>query len=217
VILLMVLAASADVDPALLKQLAEHDNRMEKFLDAHELSLDAVVRDLDGDGKLLHTATSKLKQKRVNGKLKTTVLSSTKDGADDKKAEQERADERDAKNERTESPFAPRNQGKYKFKALGPSAQGAADLLVSFEPRGEKTDQVLEGVAVVDPAAGEVLKLAMKPAKLPMFADSMRMEIEYENQTDAGRNISKFVLAGAGGLLFIKRQGDLTMKFSFDP
>lgn len=207
--------AAGEVDPALLKQLAEHDNRMEQYLDAHELRVEAVVRDLDGDGKLRHTSVSKLTQRRENGKLKTKVLSATKDGADDSKAEQGRADERDEKNERTESPFAPRNQAKYRFKSLGPPSPGSSELLIGFEPRGEKTDKVLEGVAVVDPAVGEVVRLAMKPAKLPMFADSMRMEIEYENRTEAGRNISKFVLAGAGGVLFIKRQGDLTMKFSF--
>lgn len=207
--------AAGDVDAALLKQLAEHDDRMEQYLDAHQLQVDAVVRDLDGDGKVLHTSVSKLTQRREGGRLKTKVVSATKDGADDSKAEQGRADERDEKNERTESPFAPRNQGKYRFKSLGAVSPGSSELLIGFEPRGEKSDKVLEGVAVVDPAAGEVVKLAMKPAKLPMFADAMRMEIEYETRTAAGRNISKFVLAGAGGILFIKRQGDLTMKFSF--
>lgn len=208
-VLLMVLAAT-DVDPKLLERLAEHDERMEKFLDGHELQIDGVVRDLDGDGKLLKTTSSKLRQRRVNGKLQTTVVS-----ADDLDAEKKRVADSDEKNERTESPFAPRNQAKYRFKSLGPVKPGATELLIGFEPKGDKNDKVLEGVAVVDPEAGEVVKLAMKPAKLPMFADSMRMEIEYENRTDAGRNISKFVLAGAGGLLFIKRQGDLTLKFSF--
>ncbi len=208
-VLLMVLAA-ADVDPKLLQRLAEHDDRMEKFLDGHELQIDGVVRDLDGDGKLLKTTSSKLRQRRVNGKLQTTVVS-----ADDLDGEKKRVAESDEKNERTESPFAPRNQAKYRFKSLGPVKPGATEQLIGFEPRGDKSDKVLEGVAVVDPEAGEVVKLAMKPAKLPMFADSMRMEIEYENRTEAGRNISKFVLAGAGGILFIKRQGDLTLKFSF--
>jgi hypothetical protein len=209
--------AAGEVDPALLKALGEHDDRMEKYLDAHELTVDAVVRDLDGEGKLRHTTVSKLKQRRVAGKLKTKVVSATKDGADELKAEQERADERDAKNERTESPFAPRNQGRYTFKSLGPEKQGSTELLIAFAP-GPSADPAvtLDGVAVVDPVAGEVVKLALKPAKLPMFVDSMRMDIEYENRTEAGRNISKFVLAGAGGLLFIKRRGDLTMKFSFE-
>ena len=201
-ILAMILTA-ADVDPALLKALADHDERMEKFLDAHEVTIDAVVRELDGDGKLLKKTSSKLKQKRVNGKLKTTVIS-----ADDVAEEQKQADERDEKNERTESPFAARNQSKYHFKSLGPGQIG-------FEPKGEKTDRVFGGVAVVDPKAGEVVTITMTPAKLPMFADEMRVELAYENHTASGRNISRFMMVGAGGILFIKRRGDLTMTFTF--
>lgn len=79
---------------------------MEQHLDAHELTIDGVVRDLDGDGKLLHTSLSTLKQRRVNGKLKTTVVSATKDGAD----------EQDEKNERTESPFAEAKLGCLKWE-----------------------------------------------------------------------------------------------------
>ncbi len=206
--------AATDVDPALLKALGDHDDRMEKHLDGHKLIVESVVRDLDSDGKLKSTATSKLEQTRPNGKLKTKVLAATKDGADNLEDEQKRAAQQDEKNERTQSPFAPRNQVKYRFRSLGPAP---GDLvMIGFEPKGAKAPDVLEGLAYVDPKAGEVVKLVMAPSKLPMFADSMKLELEYENQTDAGRNVSKFVLAGAGGVLFIKRQGDLTMRFSFE-
>jgi hypothetical protein len=215
--LVSTVLAAGDVDPTLLKALAEHDDRMERFLDAHELTIEAAVRDLDGEDKLLHTTLSKLKQQRVNGKVKTRVLNATKDGADIRKEEQQHADERDEKNERTESPFAPRNQARYAFKALGPAGEGSSQVLIGFSPGpGADPSKTLDGVAVVDPVAGEVVRLAMKPAKLPFFADSMRMDIEYGNRTEAGRNISRFVLAGAGGILFIKRRGDLTMTFSFE-
>ncbi|MBK7861432.1 MAG: hypothetical protein IPJ65_23015 [Archangiaceae bacterium] len=213
--LFVLLGASAEVDPALLQKLAEHDARMEKFAAAHELSIDAVVRDLDGDGKVIHTTTSKLKQKRVGGKLKTTVLSASKDGADVKKKEQEAADERDAKDEKVESPFEAATQTSYLFKALGPEKAGSSNVLISFAPKDPGAKGALEGVAVVDPEAGELVQLAMKPSKLPMFADSMRIDLEYQQQTEAGRAVSKYVLAGAGGILFIKRRGDLTMTFSF--
>lgn len=201
--------AATDVDPALLKALADHDDRMEKHLDGHVIRIDAVVRDLDGSGKVTKTTSSKLEQRRVNGKLKTTVISA--DSLDDEK---KRAAERDEKNERTESPFAPRNQAKYRFRSLGPAP--GEQVMIGFEPKGAKAAEVLEGLAYVDAKAGEVVKLVMAPSKLPFFADSMKLELEYENQTEAGRNISKFVLAGAGGVLFLKRQGELTMRFSFE-
>jgi len=200
--------AAGEVDPALLKALADHDDRMEKHLDAHKVLVDAVVRDLDTGGKVKKTTSSKLEQMRVNGKLKTTVIS-----ADDLDGERKRAAEQDEKNERTESPFAPRNQGKYRFRDLG--AAPGDQVMIGFEPKGAKAAEVLEGLAYVDPKAGEVVKLVMAPSKLPLFADSMKMELEYENRTEAGRHISKFVLAGAGGVLFIKRQGDLTLRFTF--
>ncbi|MBL8955888.1 MAG: hypothetical protein JNK82_34255 [Myxococcaceae bacterium] len=206
--------AAGDVDPALLKALGDHDDRMEKHLDTHTLRIDAVVRDLDGSGKVKSTTTSKLEQTRVGGKLKTKVLAATKDGADNLEDEKKRAAEADEKNERTESPFAPRNQGKYRFRRIGPTDTGL--LMIGFEPKGARVPEVLEGIAYVDEKAGEVVKQVMTPSKLPMFADEVKMELEYETQTEAGRAVSKFVLAGAGGVLFVKRKGDLTMRFTFE-
>ena len=100
---------SADVDPELLKRLAEHDARMEKFTDAHELIIDAEAHELDSDGRVVHTYVTHSKQRRIDGKLSTVVLSSTKDGVDQTKDEQERAKKRDAEDKRSESPFASPN------------------------------------------------------------------------------------------------------------
>jgi hypothetical protein len=210
-----VLMAS-DVDPQLLKRLAEHDERMEKYIDAHVMNIEAEAHELGDDGKLLHTYATRSKQRRVSGKLQTTVLSSTKDGEDQTQDEQERASKRDAQDKRSESPFATRNQGKYRFKSLGPPAQGSPQLLIGFEPKSEPSPEVMEGVAVVDPEAGEVVQFKMKPSKLQMLVDSASLELRYDNKTETGRNVSWFKGAGGGGLPLMKRRGDLIMKFTFE-
>src|SRR5688572_8914817 len=107
---------AADPAPAeLLKKLAAHDERMEKWLNENPVVIRIEGHELDGDGKVTHTSKAELRQTRKNGKLSTQVVKATRDGVDETDEEKDRAKKRDDKNERTESPFAPRNQAKYQF------------------------------------------------------------------------------------------------------
>lgn len=181
----------------LLAALAAHDERMEAYLDTHKVVI--AVESTEGN--------SKLEQVRVNGKLKTTVLE-----AKDLEAEKERAQKRDQENKRTESPFAKRNQGKYTFTVAG--KQGEL-LHVVFAPVDASAEGALVGQAVVDPQAGELVKLDLKLAKLPTFVDQLDMQMKYDAKTSAGRALSVFVLQGKGGLPLFKKEGGATMRFSY--
>src|SRR5262249_17322221 len=139
----------------------------------------------------------------------TQVTKATVDGEDEMNAEKDRSIKNDEKNERTESPFAPRNQRKYQFTMLTPER-------IAFHPKGDPDPGVHIGEALIDPATGELINLWLNPSKNQMFCDRLNMQLEYDAHTDAGRALSKFSLQGAGSFLFIKRSGDLTITFHFD-
>jgi hypothetical protein len=170
-----------------------------------------VGHELDGDGKVAHTTATVLEQSRKNGQIHTDVKEAKRDGADETQAEQERAAKRDKENKRTESPFAARNVGKYTFVVLGKDKL----LHLGFQPKDGPETGVLVGEAWVDPEAGEVVKLTMKPSKTPPFVDHLDMQCDYEAKTEAGRMLSKFSFSGAGGMLMFKRAGDAVMTFSY--
>jgi hypothetical protein len=196
--LLLALSVSTAPDPELLRRLAAHDDRMERYLDAHRVTIH--VDSTEGEVVLASA--------RKNGQLHTTVVQ-----AKDLEAEQKRAKERDAKNERTESPFARRNQGWYAFEVLG--REGAL-LRIGFAPKDGPKEKVMVGQSLVDPEAGEVVRTTLKPSKLPPFVDKLDMILEYEARApDAGRMLSKFVLDGRGGFLMFKREGRATMTFGY--
>jgi hypothetical protein len=210
--LILTMAVGAESPPdELLKRLAEHDARMEKYLDGHTVVTHVEGRELDGDGKVTHTTTTVLESSRANGQIHTKVVEAKKDGKDDSEGEKERAAKRDKENRRTESPFAARNLGKYSFVVLGKDKL----MHLGFGPKDGPKAEVLVGEAWVDPEAGEVVKLTMKPSKNPTFVDKLDMTLEYDAHTDAGRMVSKFTFAGAGGMLMFKRAGDAVMTFSY--
>jgi hypothetical protein len=210
--LVLAMALSAESPPEeLLKRLSEHDARMEKYLDAHVVVTHVNGRELDGDGKVTHTTTTVLESSRKDGQIHTKVVEAKKDGADDSEGEKERAAKRDKENRRTESPFAARNVGKYSFVVLGHDKL----MHLGFGPKDGPKAEVMVGEAWVDPEAGEVVKLTLKPSKNPPFVDHLDMALEYDARTEAGRMVSKFTFAGAGGLLMFKRRGDATMSFSY--
>jgi len=210
-VLSSALAANAPSDE-LLKALTAHDARMEQYLDGHTVVMHVTGHELDSDGKVAHTTVTVLEQTRKDGQLHTKVVEAKRDGADDSEGEKERAHKRDKENRRTESPFAARNAGKYSFVVLG--TEGTT-MHLGFGPKNGPEKEVLVGEAWVDTEAGEVLKMKLKPSKNPPFVDRLDMELEYDAHTDAGRMLSRFRFAGAGGLLMFKRAGDADMTFSY--
>jgi hypothetical protein len=210
--LVLATALTAEApSPELLKKLAEHDARMEKYLDGHAVVTHVTGRELDGDGRVSHTTTTVLETTRKDGQIHTKVVEAKRDGADDSAGEKERAEKRDKENRRTESPFAQRNVGKYDFVVLGKDKL----MHLGFGPKNGPEKEVLVGEAWVDPESGEVARLTLRPSKNPPFVDKLDMTLEYGAHTEAGRMVSRFTFAGEGGLLMFKRRGDAQMTFSY--
>jgi hypothetical protein len=209
---LLCLAMTADSNPPpaeLMARLAAHNDALEKLPEKYTLVIDADAT--DGDSKS-HSVSRYLID---HGKKITKVISATKDGADDVKSAQQEADERNAKDERHPSPFLSKMQAQYRFTALGAGKDG--HLRIGFAPKSGPSTDYLQGEAEVDPEAGELVKMSCKISKNPAFVDRLDTSMEFDARVDGKRALSTMTISGAGGFLFIKRQGSATVRFSYEP
>ncbi len=208
----------AEVPLDLLSKLAAHAARMERCSEAGRAEVTSDYYELDKEGKIQHHIHSESQVVLVDGKPVTRVLRATKDGHDNLEDSQKEATKEDRKGRKLEPPFSVANQPKYRFSLLGP-APGPTDgglLRIGFAPRDGKASDILEGEAVVDPMAGEIVRMTAHPSKTPMFVDRIDMQLEYGVQTSAGRMLSKVSFAGAGGFLFFHKRVKVEVTIRYD-
>jgi hypothetical protein len=206
--------AWAQVPADLLQKLAAHAARMEQFSEAGKAEVTSDYYELKGDGTVDHHIHSESRVVLVGGKPVTTVLLATKDGKDNLADSQKQAVKEDQKGRRLEPPFSVANQPKYRFSLLGPAEQGL--LRIGFAPSNGKSKDVLEGEALVDPVAGELVRMTAHPSKNPTFVDRIDMQLEYGLKTSAGRMLSKVSFAGAGGFLFFHKRVKVDVTIRYD-
>lgn len=202
------------VPPDLLAKLAAHAARMEQFSEAERAEVVSDYFELDGQGRVEHHVHSESQVVLADGKPVTRVLVATRDGKDNLDDSRKQARKEDEKGRRLDPPFSAANQPKYRFALLGPAEGGL--LRIGFGPSDGASKDVLEGEAVVDPVAGQLVRLTTRPSKNPAFVDRMDMQLEYGIQTPAGRMLSKVSLSGAGGFLFFRKRVKVEVGITYD-
>jgi hypothetical protein len=207
-------SASADVPPELLQKLAAHAARMEEFSKANKAEVTSEYFELARNGEVEHHVHSESQVVLVDGKPVTRVLRATKDGRDNLRDSQEQAAKEDKKGRRLEPPFSEKNQPRYQFSMLGQAEGGL--VRIGFGPRAGKSTEILEGEAVIDPVAGELVRMTAHPSKTPAFVDRLDMQLEYGAQASAGRMLSKLSFAAAGGFLFIRKRVKVEVTIRYD-
>ncbi len=214
-VLSLALTAEPKPPPAeLMARLAAHNDGMEKLVDRYTLVIDASSSEDDSDGKPLHKLHSVSRQVSVNGKPRTKVISATRDGKDNLEQAQKEATKEDEKDDRHPSPFISTEQPKYRFTELGPTPEGL--LRIVFSPKSGPSSDFLEGEAVVDPQAGELVKMRCRLSKNPAFVDKLEMTMSFDASVDGKRAISAMTIDGAGGFLFYQRRGSAVLGFSYE-
>ncbi len=73
----------------------------------------------------------------------------------------------------------------------------------------------MQGEALIEPATGECLRLAGRPAHVAPLIDRADFVFDYAQETALGRMLSSMQLEYAGGLLFLRKQGVVRMRFAY--
>jgi hypothetical protein len=189
---------------------------MEQFSEAGRAEVASDYFELDKAGNVEHHVHSESQVILVGGKPVTHVLRATKDGKDNLQDSQKEATKEDRKGRKLEPPFSAGNQPKYRFTMLGPAPSEVGLLRIAFAPKEGRSSEVLEGEAVVDPVAGEIVRMTAHPSKNPVFVDRIDMQLEYGVRTTAGRMLSKVAFAGAGGFLFFHKRVRVEVAIHYD-
>ena len=216
VILSVALSAEPKEPPAeLMARLAAHNDGMEKLIDTWVMVIETHGSEDDSDGKPLHKSQSVARAVNEKGVRHTKVVSATKDGKDDLERAQKEATEQDEKDDRHPSPFISKMQPKYRFTELGQTPEGL--LRIGFAPKSGPSSDYLEGDAVVDAQAGQLVKMRCRLSKNPAFVDKLDMTMDFDATVDGKRALSQMTFDGSGGFLFYKRRGSAVLKFSYEP
>lgn len=227
-LLLTVLGTEPDAD--LLKRLTEHQDRLEAQQRNGSLVMTVKAEELDDKGAVEHTTVRTMRVKDHDGVSEQELLKHLEDGKDlTAEKQQELAEEKkksngdekpkgEPKKKRVSfgaaSPFSKDQRDKYRFGLFAPSDAHRGLVRIGFEPKNGAEEELLQGDALVDPEKGELVRLTMRPSKLPRMVDHLELVVEYGATTPAGRAVSRIDARGDGGILFIHKYFHVDTTFS---
>lgn len=100
------------------------------------------------------------------------------------------------------SAFHPAEQRHFRFRMFG--GADPKTMLIQYAPFQPEPDR-MTGVAEVDLETMTVKSLAVVPSKMPAFATSLEVRIEF-GQTECGHMPLRISTAGEGGFLFYRKR-----------
>jgi hypothetical protein len=206
-------------DRALLDRLSHTEQDIELAGKRLSFRAERVVEQLDGDGKVSSTRTTRY---RVESDGKTTheiVEAATEDGKDVTADEQDKARTREAKRASKKAdpadapvwPFAPSSQARYTYDQVAVDPANPANVEISFVPKNPDS-HTFEGKAWIDTANARILSASVRLSKPPTLVDWVHFNVEFAS-TPAGPTLSHLKFEASGGLLFIRKhfRGEIKM------
>jgi hypothetical protein len=202
---------------SLLEKLGETSARMETL--QRELSQTCVTRSeqLDGEGKPEKAFEETTRTEWSRGEQAKAILFASEDGQDVTVREQERlaASQEEAAQapvqERGDyagidysNPFAPAEQGHYRFTRAPARPGDGSRIRLHFEPAGEPTPSLNQGEALIDPGSGLPVEITASPSSYPSFVAFVRFRVRYA-MSPVGPVQTAFSVEGAGGFLFVRK------------
>lgn len=210
----MTLAAAPDA--ALLERVSQRAGELDAFTRGAALTVTIASDELDADGASTKHAELVLRVTHEKGRAVRQLLSATEDGKDVSSAKRaELEDSRGSEREQAQpSPFHPSQRLQYAFSLLPPSDRAPGLVRIAFQPAGASSPALMRGDAAVDPETGDVVRMSMRPSKLPRLVDALSLELEFDARTSAGRALSRLTARGAAGLAFLRKRFVVVTTFS---
>lgn len=220
--------APAEADPALaplLQRLAEAERARKARSEGRATETTIVTEELDKEGKPEKRTEMVLRRTVKDGQATTELVRQLVDGKDvteeHRKKFEERQRERKAQAAKDKaagkesrrglsfdmSPFAAGEQPRYAFEPLpARPSDPPGHQRIALRPRGKAEETMLKGEALVDVAAGELVRFDGTLAKLPRFADRVQLTLEFGPTELPGRDLTRTRMEGEGGLLFVRKR-----------
>ncbi len=211
--------------PRLLRRLAANTPDSNHLLEERiaAFTMTSVVEELDGKGQVKHWKKRVTQVRNVGGRRVTHLALAEDDGKDvTQKVRQELAergvDEDRKKNESELSfpvPFTAQSQPLHRFQLAGRDAKDPSKVRIRYWPAGRKGQDVMVGEALVDPAAGMLHSLQLRPTKFSSaLIDRIDVWMQFRVEPDVGAVVQRIVGSGEGGLLFVRKRRRSTVTFT---
>jgi hypothetical protein len=210
-------AAPSEPPADLMKKLAEQDARFDKVEKEGSYTVTEFSEELAADQSVEHTSKVVTRVTFRAGKQEKTLLKAEADGKDRTEKARKKLKEEESENDvsiSTSSPFGAADQPKYGFTVVGADNADPSLLRIKYEPKGKKSESLGIGEAVVDPVAGEVVRLVQRPSENPSHITRLDFMFRFDERTPVGRLLSKVTTDGEGGFLFIKKRFRATVTYS---
>ena len=223
-------APAVDLGP-LLQRLAEAERAREARAENRTMEVTTVSEELDGKGQPEKRTETVVRRTVKEGKATSELVRVLEDGKDVTEAKRAKFEERQREAARKgqkargggtrgvrleASPFAPDEQPRYQFepRPARPS-DPAGHQRIALRPRGKPEEGMLQGEAVVDAAAGELVRFEGTLAKLPRFADRVSLAFEFGPVGPTGHELTRTRVDGEGGLLFVRKRVRAETRFAY--
>jgi hypothetical protein len=102
-------------------------------------------------------------------------------------------------------PFTEALQPLHRYEVLGPDPADPRLLRIGFTAL-QSAAGTADGEAVVDPVAGTLVRLKMKPRKRPLFCDWLELTMEFGLDTPQGSAMKSLVVDATGGIFFYRQR-----------
>jgi len=208
-------AAGRRPSSELLKQLAEHDARLDQIEAQAGFTSDTLTEELDGSGNVTHTLELVVRTLHLEGKKTELLGKALKDGKDVTPEYREKFEEPSSpQGSKLQFPFGAKMQSDYLFQEMGPDRSNPSLLRIQFQPKGSWSEKLMVGEAVVDPVQGEVTRIVAQQSATPSNTDFLELDFAFDAATPLGRALTKVSIRGEGGFLFIKSRFRHTIVYS---
>jgi hypothetical protein len=206
------LSASAEPpSPELMAKLGAYADRFDQQRTHASFAVEGHLELLDGDGKVDETKDllGHVEADGVHARL--TVIRYTEDGKDkteegikEARESAEREKKKRDSGKELKMPIRTAEQARYVFDQVEVDPANPNRVRITFVPK-ERGDDTVEGSAWVDAASGTPISAGFKLSRTPFLIDYIHFSVEFGEKTPLGPAVSKVVVDGKGGILFIRK------------
>ena len=167
------------------------------------------MEQLDGDGKVSSTKTTRYRVESDGAHVHRFIDSAVEDGKDVTAKEQDEARSKDAEHAGKKHdddpvfPFAPGSEAKYTYDQLPLDPARPGYVEIAFKPKTPDS-RSFEGKVWVDVPNAHIVSASVRLSKPPMLVDWVHLTAEF-GTTPVGPALSHITFEGSGGLLFIRK------------
>jgi hypothetical protein len=206
--------------PELLAKLADYAESFERQRTHASYAVKGRLDELDAEGQ---TDGSKELWGHVDADghdARFTVLRYLEDGKDktedaikEARESAEKSKKRRKEGKELKMPIRKDEQSRYVFDQAETDPKDPTRVRITFVPK-ERADDTVEGSAWVNAETGAPISAGFKLSKTPIFIDYVHFTVEFGEKTSLGPAVSKVIVDGKGGILFIRKHFRATASLS---